>query len=136
MNRLAGGLGAFERPQDVFKFLILAVLASTAVSASVGVSSLSLTGYASPHDFAPIWLTWWLGDAGGALVVAPALVLWGRSRALAWDRRHALEAAALLLALVLTGLAVFGGVTPFSASHSPVEFLVFPVLVWEAVVCP
>ena len=132
VRRFAGGVKAFERPQDFFKFLILAGITSTALGATVGVSSLSLTGYADVSDFGTIWLTWWLGDAAGALVVAPALVLWGRNRVPSWNWGRALEAAALLLALVLTGLAVFGGISPFSASDNPVKYLLVPVLVWPA----
>src|SRR2546430_6893918 len=99
VRRFARGVRAFERPQDFFKFIVLAVIASTALSATIGVSSLSLTGYADVSDFGAIWLTWWLGDAAGALVVAPALVPWGVSRQLSWNRSRPLDAARPVLAL-------------------------------------
>ena len=38
------------------------------VSATIGVASLGISGLARSSDFAPIWLTWWLGDATGALI--------------------------------------------------------------------
>jgi signal transduction histidine kinase len=132
VNRFAGGRGAFERPQDVFKFAFLAAILATAISATCGVTSLSLTGSADWSNFGPIWLTWWLGDAAGALVVAPLLVLWGAGAPRPLSRARALEAAALLLALVLTGLVVFGGFQPLSVKRYPIEFLTFPALVWAA----
>ena len=46
VRRFAGGSGAFDRPQDVFKFLMLAGLVATATSPSLGVTSLCLGGYA------------------------------------------------------------------------------------------
>src|SRR2546422_6056558 len=73
--RFAGGAAVFERARNVFKFVALAGLVSTAVSATIGVTTLSLTGYARWADFGPIWLTWWLGDAAGDLVVAPVVLL-------------------------------------------------------------
>src|SRR5436309_14604951 len=77
VNRFAHGAHAFDRPQDVFKFAVLAGLASTTVSSFFGVTSLALGGYADWAEYGRIWLTWWLGDAGGALIVAPVLLLWG-----------------------------------------------------------
>src|SRR5215831_4097313 len=72
----ANGRNVFSRARDVFKFVVLAGLFSTAVSATIGVSSLALAGHAAWRDYPAIWFTWWLGDAVGALVVGPAVVLW------------------------------------------------------------
>src|SRR5438309_7492236 len=44
VDRFAAGRKAFERAQDVFKFAFLAGTVSTAVSATVGVTTLALTG--------------------------------------------------------------------------------------------
>jgi len=132
VNRFANGRRAFERPLDVIKFALLAAVASTAVSATLGVTSLALTGYASWSDFGAIWLTWWLGDAGGALILAPALVLWANEPRVRWSSREELEAIGALAALVLVGFLVFGGLEPLSREHYPQQFLVFPVLVWVA----
>src|SRR6267143_1112925 len=65
----------FDRANDIFKFVVAAALVSTTVSATIGVTTLALTGYARWADFGPIWLTWWLGDAAGDLVAAPFLLL-------------------------------------------------------------
>jgi signal transduction histidine kinase len=131
-NRFAGGRHAFQRPGMLLRYAVLAAVAATMVSATIGVSTLVLTVSATTEQFAPIWMTWWLGDLGGALVVAPLLVLWltrvprlrhGGSRG---------ELLALLGALVATALFVFGPVEPFGARAYPVAFLTFPVLVWAA----
>ena len=37
--------------------------------------------------YSAIWITWWLGDAVGALIVTPAIVLWVSECALKWSRR-------------------------------------------------
>jgi hypothetical protein len=71
VNRFAGGRGLFDRTQNIFKFAFLAAMASTMVSATCGVTSLTLGGFAKWSDYGAIWLTWWLGDTAGDLVVAP-----------------------------------------------------------------
>src|SRR2546429_5966961 len=70
LNRFARGHRACERARDVFKLAGLAALLSTAVSATAGVVSLSLGGFAQWTDFGSIWSTWRMGDAVSDLVVA------------------------------------------------------------------
>src|SRR5512147_2603294 len=76
VTRFAGGQHAFDRARNVFKFALLGALVSTTISATIGVTCLALSHLARPGDVGFIWLTWWFGDAVGALVVAPVLLLW------------------------------------------------------------
>jgi PAS domain S-box-containing protein len=132
VTRFAHGRHAFDRARDVFTFAVLAGLVSTMVAATVGVTSLALGGYARWTDFAAIWLTWWLGDAAGAIVVAPLLVLWAAPS----ERRFTLasrgESGLMLVAVALVGTAVFTG--PYPVLH-PLAFLCGPPLVWAAFRC-
>lgn len=132
MNRFARGRRACERARDVFTFAALAALLSTMLSATAGVVSLSLDGFARWADFWPIWSTWWTGDAVSDLVIAPALLLWVARPRIRWARRQRLEAVALLFSLTLVGLAVFGGVFTWQGRHYPLEFLCVPLLLWCA----
>jgi len=61
VRRFARGAAVFERAQDIFKLAALAAVVSTAVSATIGVASLELTGYARWTEAGSIWLTWWCG---------------------------------------------------------------------------
>lgn len=132
VSRFANGRMAFDRAPDTFRFALLAGLVSTAVSATLGVTSLAAGGFARWIDFGRIWLTWWLGDIGGVLVVAPPLILWIRDRHLPWGRTRALEAAILMVSLVVVGQVVFGPFLPFGARGYPLEFACMPLLVWAA----
>lgn len=132
VNRFARGRRACEHASDVFKFAALAGLLSTTLSATAGVVSLSLEGFARWSDFWPIWSTWWTGDAVGDLVVAPLVLLWAARPWIRWDRRQGLEAVALLVCLAVVGLAVFDGVVPWKDRHYPLEFLCVPLLLWAA----
>jgi integral membrane sensor domain MASE1 len=122
VNRFAHGRRAFDHARDTFTFTLLAGLASTMISATIGVLSIALGGFARWSDFGLVWLTWWLGDVAGAMVVAPAALLWGKNPRIKWDRTRMIEATALLLCVIVVTLCAFGGVFP-SLKNYPLEFL-------------
>jgi len=124
--RYAGGLDAFERPQDVFKFVALTGLVSTAISATFGATSLALGGLAVWSDYGRLWTTWWLGDAAGALLVTPALVAWIAGPRSRWSRGRLLEVSGLLAASIAVGAIVFLGIL------FPWPFLCLPFAIWMA----
>jgi signal transduction histidine kinase len=132
VDRFANGWRAFDRAPDTFRFAILTGMLATAVSATIGVVSLAAGGFAPWDRFGSIWLTWWLGDLGGALVVAPLLILWIRDPRVAWTRAQVLEAAALFAALIAVGLTVFGWRFSTGTLGNPLAFLCMPLLVWAA----
>ena len=57
VNRFANGPKAFERARTTFMFVLLAPMLSTVVSATVGVTSLTLDGFAQWDQYARIWFT-------------------------------------------------------------------------------
>ncbi|PYO74288.1 MAG: hypothetical protein DMD64_04435 [Gemmatimonadetes bacterium] len=131
VNRFARGGRVFDRVGDILRFTALAALVSTIVSASIGVSSLALGGLMSWADAPRVWLTWWLGDAVGDIVIAPALILWiGVKPAPRWNRAQFLEALALAAVTALVTFAMFGGLFP--SRHYPLTVLLWPVLIWVA----
>lgn len=132
VNRFAQGRQAFERARDIVKFALLAGLASTAVAATLGTTSLVMGGSARWSDYGTIWFTWWLGDAVGALVVAPLLVLWAGPSTARWDRARLRETVLLLAGLFVVGEIVFGAWLRTQVGHRPLEFLCIPFLVWAA----
>jgi diguanylate cyclase (GGDEF)-like protein len=131
VNRFARGGRVFDRVRDIFVFAALAGLVSTMVAATIGVASLALGGSLAWGDVGPVWLTWWLGDAVGDIVIAPPLILWtGVKPGVHWTRRHMAEALGLVVVTVAVGFAVFGGVFP--SRHYPLTVLVWPLLIWTA----
>ncbi len=128
VNRFADGRDAMKRAQSIVKFAFLAGVVSTAISATLGVTSLLAGGLLRPGTYGAVWLTWWMGDLVGAVMVAPVVLTWSAEPRLRWTRGQALEAGALLLALVIGGLAMFGG---FLRLY-PLIFLALPLLLWPA----
>ncbi|MFI5169815.1 MAG: MASE1 domain-containing protein [Vicinamibacterales bacterium] len=130
--RYAGGRQAFERVPDVFRFAALAAVASTAVAATIGMTCLFLDGLVSAPGLGAVWLTWWLGDAVGILVVAPPLLLWSTGASSGWSRARRFEGLVLLLVVTLVSSVVFDGWFPFRARDYPLEFVCLLPLLWAA----
>src|SRR5437773_191449 len=132
VRRFANGLKVFDRARDIFTFGVLAGLGATAVSATVGVTTLWLGGHARWEGLGAIWLTWWLGDVAGAVVVAAGLILWGLGRTVRLTRAQVVELLLLLGSVLLVGEVVFGGLGSPWAWNYPLEFLCIPPLVVAA----
>ncbi len=123
---------AFDRPQNVLKFAILAGFVGTALSATVGVTSLVWSGLATQSEYLSIWLTWWLGDVAGALIVAPLFIVWA-VRPKSWiTHASTLEAISMLLSLILICLAIFSNLSLFGINNYPLEFAIAPWIIWVA----
>jgi signal transduction histidine kinase len=131
INRWIGGTRAFDRAQDAFKFSIIALFC-TLISATIGVTSLTVAGYAKWQNYGAIWLTWWLANAIGVLVVAPLIILWTDQPRWKFSLHRDYEVALLFLAILLVGQIVFGGWFPITAANYPISFLCGPVLIWSA----
>ena len=129
VTRFANGAACFDRARDIFKFAGLAALSSTALSATIGVSILTVASLADSSQFGALWLTWWLGDAAGAILFAPLLVLWYRNPAIGGGARRAFESVLLVATVAAVTLLVF--FHPLLTGY-PVAFLCLPPLVWAA----
>jgi integral membrane sensor domain MASE1 len=132
VNKRAGGRRFIHCTQDVLNFAVLAGVCSTTISATIGVTSLTLGGYASWANYGSIWSTWWLGDATGDLVVAPLILLWIANPRLGWRWRQLLEALVLFAYLMTAGLMVFGSFSIAGEKNYPLEYLCIPFLMWAA----
>lgn len=132
VRRFANGPAAFRQAGDVLKFTVLAGVVATLVSANIGATSLLWSGLATRSDYLAIWLTWWQGDAGGALIVTPFLILWATMPKIPWTAARVAEIVVLFLSLVLLALAVFTDQSPFGAKNYSLEYAIAPWIIWAA----
>jgi PAS domain S-box-containing protein len=115
---------ALDRVRDVLALILLAAVASTAVSATIGVTALWIAGDLS-GSYGFSWFLWWTGDALGDLVVAPfLLVLCTAPLGAIVPRSRRVEAAALFA--LLAGLSAF----VFLAGYWRYPHLLFPLFIW------
>lgn len=126
VNRFAEGARALDHPANVVGFAVFAGIIAPAVSATVGVGSLFLAGVLDKVYFLYAWMTWWVGDLVGALLVAPFILAWFGGRSLGFDRRRFAESV-ILLALIsaVIYLSFTGGGLGFS-------YLIPTIFIWGA----
>jgi integral membrane sensor domain MASE1/anti-sigma regulatory factor (Ser/Thr protein kinase) len=112
------------RLRDVFALVVLGAAVSTAVSATIGVASLSI-GDSLSDNALTTWRLWWLGDMTGDLLVGSAIFVLVTH----WPYRDlpgsVAEGIVLIAALVGIELVVF-------SSDLPATYLAFPIIVWAA----
>jgi diguanylate cyclase (GGDEF)-like protein len=132
VTRFANGRLAFEKTRDILRFALYAGILSTAISATIGVTTLTAGGFAPLSQYGSIWRTWWLGDATGALVFAPCMLLWSANPRLKWSERELLEAIFLFVSMLITAAIVFGPFFGDQMKGDPWTFLCTPFLVWAA----
>jgi PAS domain S-box-containing protein len=128
------GRTTFDTPTGVAKFALVA-LASTLIGALVGVGSFYLAGYLDWDSLAALSAAWWLRDAAGAFVVAPAAVLWAIGSFRAFDVDNALSSSLAIVAAIFVGLIAFSPLFEESALRSALAFLAALPLLWAALRC-
>ena len=120
-----------QRIPDVLALIGIAAAASTTLSATVGAGALCASGVQPWQRFGLLWREWWLGDAVGALVVAPAILTCRVRRA--WSWRETLETGVLIAGAVLALHVVFGEALGRQTAFHPLEYVIFPFVIAAAV---
>jgi PAS domain S-box-containing protein len=131
VNRWSAGRATFDSPAGVARFALICFL-PTALCATVGVTSLALAGFAEWSSFGSLWLTWWLGDLAGALLVTPVIVLWSSADIRATSRQKLLESVVIVCVACLIGLIAFSPIFEPMERRAPLGFLAVLPLLWSA----
>lgn len=124
IRRFTGNGNPFENLTDVFVFIFFGSFAGTMISATAGVLTFCfLTG--GWLSFQSLWITWWLGDAAGILIVSPVIIMiWNGIREKPGGS-HSLEAAAVFLVLAVSTFVIFW-------KNDHLQYLIIPFLLWIA----
>ena len=123
LRRYTHGRGSLERVTDVLAFVVCALIAAV-ISAAFGPLSLRMGDVIEPGDLGRVVRTWTLGDAAGALVVAPVILTWASLGVRGFGRRQIAEGAVVLALLI--ALATL-------PPQRDVPYIVFPGLLWAAI---
>ena len=65
-----------DRLRDALAIVVVGGLCGMSLSATVGATTLLLSGAVARADYWATWSVWWAGDAMGVLLVAPFLLTW------------------------------------------------------------
>ena len=130
--RFSESRNPFNRAFDVLKFVVFAVMISTAIAATIGNVTLCVSGHEQWHDFRWLWVTWWSGDGIGALLVTPLILSWAerpheKFRIIRW-----IEFALLFLLMSLLSTTIYTNLLHESLGVRPWGHITIPLLVWAA----
>jgi integral membrane sensor domain MASE1 len=125
LREVANFRPSLDRVGDVLALVGFGAILSTTVAATIGVGSLLAGSEIDWSDVGSVWRTWWLGDMGGDLIVAPVLLVLANIRAFRGVPGRALEGLVLAAAI--------GGVSTIVFTQSTnLLYVVFPLLIWAA----
>ena len=130
INVWCDGRETFATTTGVAKFALVCV-SSTTLSATVGIASLIFSGDA-PTAFAMTWMTWWLGDLAGALVIAPFVILWAADDLHSFESTQWGEVGTIVAATIAVGIIAFSPLFDQTSYRDPLGFLALPPLLWAA----
>jgi signal transduction histidine kinase len=122
----------FDKPRSILKFVVLGAVLSTAVSPSFGVTSLCLGQFTTWSEYGASWVTWWLGDLVSDLTIAPLVLIWAVEGWPRLMRTQQLEAAGMVLTVVLVNALIFEGASLFPDQNLPIDYLALLPLIWAA----
>ena len=122
MGRYVNVAHLFEQVAMPVRFTAVAGIACF-VAPTIGLVSLIAFSLVPPQNLVTVWLTWWLGELSGIVLIAPAFVSWRRPRA------HGRPLIEVLWAFTIL---VFTSVFIFALAPAPLVFVVFPIMAWIA----
>jgi len=88
VRRFAGFPNDLATPKEIFAFLFWGGFVSCFVNATIGVSTLLLSGKITAANFLLNWWTWWLGDVIGILIFTPLILVWTLKPDYQWRKRR------------------------------------------------
>jgi signal transduction histidine kinase/integral membrane sensor domain MASE1/CheY-like chemotaxis protein len=132
LQRLASFRVDLRRARDACALIVVGGVVAPAVGATVGAAAFRLTASASVGSFGHEWFAWFLGDAMGVIVFAPAVILWLRTERPPAAPRRTQETALFVLGLALSSIIALGALPVVRGEDRPLIFLSFPFIVWGA----
>jgi len=129
-RRFAKGIAAFDRAGDMWRYVLVAAVPSTILSASIGVCALMIARLDTWDRFLTVWLTWWTGNLISNLIVAPLLIIWLGKRLKRCAPRRLAEAGLLLVCTIVLSEVMFGVSFETHSELYPVTPLGIPLLLW------
>lgn len=117
---------SFANLKETLVFVFGAALSASLIAASIGVMALLLGNIIPPSAFISTWITWWVGDALGALIVAPFLLRWLSEP---YRQRTFLESAEIVAVAAVSGVVAW---IVFWTTTSPAPYPVIIPLAWAA----
>jgi PAS domain S-box-containing protein len=127
----------FDKPFNIFSYALFVGALSTFVSAVIGTLSLSAGGFIEPANRLMVFWTWWIGDIGSAIFIAPLLLLWLNKSEISWNIQKSIEAFTILLLIIVSSFIIFLPELilvelPLIIERYPYPLMIFPLILLTA----
>ena len=116
----------FVRIRDSLGLIIVAVLIS-AISATIGVSSLLLGNVLHTTHVLQTGITWLLGDSIGIIVLTPFLLVWSQKPRFKQNPKRIIEILVAFCFLFIANISAFFNPTP-ELRNIPLAYMLIPLL--------
>ena len=128
----------FNKVNTIFRFLFV-VFVMCLVSSIIGTTAVYTGSIINISHYPIAWLTWWLGDASGILLITPAILIWisfFRNAAFATpaSKRYRVKMETILFfAFVVLASGIVFDNWIFKLGIFRWSFWIFPVVVWAGI---
>jgi PAS domain S-box-containing protein len=140
LNRCSFGYKTFETPVRIAKFSVISLVPTALISSSFVVAALILAddfGLAEPFaNPLGTFVTWWLADAAGTVIIAPVIVLWMTTPISRLSKSDTLETIAIFIVTAAVGILAYSPLfsgdanNPLLPYRSLIGFLIVLPLMW------
>ncbi len=126
----------FKHSRNVYVFLGIGIMMCL-FAATIGVNTVYAAHIITIEQYWKVWLTWWLGDLSGILLVTPFILIWllipGMfAFMISGNWRDKLEVTTLFVITGLSSGLIFDDWL-FSVPFLRWAFWMIPVLIWAAI---
>jgi signal transduction histidine kinase/integral membrane sensor domain MASE1 len=127
-----GLTGFFDRPLTTLRFVVLASTVGPLVSVAVGIPLLAFVGHLPWPAALAVAGRWWVASTLGALVVAPAVLVWAKPAPAHAQHPGRGETVLAVCSVAVSALVLFGTLPSATVTY-PAAFLLIPALLWCSV---
>jgi len=107
ISRWSNGRQTFGTPSGIAKCAIISFAPTAMISSTIAVAGFILANKLSFSDPVVTWVTWWLADAAGTLVIAPVVVLWAMVPLGSFSKWDLLESVAVSILVIVIGIVAY-----------------------------
>jgi PAS domain S-box-containing protein len=107
IGRWSTGHQTFGTPSNIAKFAIISFAPTSIIGATIALAGFILANTPGFSGSVVTWLTWWLADAAGTLVIAPVVVLWATKPLSSFSKWSLLESVAVSALVSVIGIVAY-----------------------------
>ncbi|MGA7388441.1 MAG: MASE1 domain-containing protein [Pseudolabrys sp.] len=139
ISRWSNGPNTFATPFGIAKFALISIAPTAMISSTIALAGFTLANAAAFADPAITWITWWLADTTGILIIVPVVVLWTITPLRPFSKWSLLETVAVFVVVSAIGIVAYSPLigsylirndNVLLAHRSLVGFIVLLPLLW------